>query len=150
MKTIIIGGVCAAWLVYEYRTAPIIESLDGMTGNECQCHGLQGSNSNHDGELRRAKEGNDGMGLYGSGIRTLGGLTTDRVGGVDCVAGYRGKVLCLALASGDQRWMFTAERGIQLRSCVTSLAFSKQITLKEAAGINVIIFELEGKVCKTS
>ena len=147
--TIIIGGVCAAWLVYEYRTAPIIESLDGMTGNECQCHGLQGSNSTTKGSLRRAKEGNDGMSCVSDSSRD-GGFRACRINGVDCVASHRRGVWEVGVAKNGGQWMWRAVRQFDIRRHIAKLATAGSLTWEEAAKVNAFLMCEELKTCKTN
>lgn len=144
--TIITCGVCAAWLVYEYRTAPIIESLDGMTGNECQCHGLNGINSNHDGELRRATEGISNGRFHMVSDRHSGGFAGYRILGVDCVARYRGGHWEVGLWNGHEKFMYHQRSQLNIRKKIARLATDKHLSWEEAAGLNCFLMKLESEV----
>ena len=145
--TIIIGGVCAAWLVYEYRTAPTIDSLDGRTGNECQCHGTNGIVSYHDGSLRRATEGkSNGRVLMGNGGDS-GGFRARRVNGVDCVVRH-GTTWTVGIAKGGQQWLFESPGQFGIRKRVAQLATAGHLTWHDAANINAFLKVEEMQTCK--
>lgn len=147
--TIIIGGymACAAWLYYELRTAPLIQ--DCTTGKDCQCHGLNGIDSYQDGELRRATEGNDGVGFYMDSDWNDCGFAATRIDRVDCVARHRGAAWEVGLCNGTEKWLWCQRSQIAIRKKIAQLATAGHLTWQEAAGTNAFLMRLELDKCNT-